>query len=154
MVISEANLPSGSHNRLYSHLCQTWQVNWSCSQVLLLGLPGKGVCSGVLRGAGKQKLGAIGNLIGYYSIGFPLGISLMFAKHLGITGLWIGLFICVILQSLFLLIVIFRIEWNKASEEVTVLVQKHHLGVGTSLASDRESLLLHFPNTTFLSCAV
>uniref|UniRef100_V9KGG9 Multidrug and toxin extrusion protein n=1 Tax=Callorhinchus milii TaxID=7868 RepID=V9KGG9_CALMI len=79
-----------------------------------------GVCSGVLRGAGKQKLGAIGNLIGYYSIGFPLGISLMFAKHLGITGLWIGLFICVILQSLFLLIVIFRIEWNKASEEALV----------------------------------
>ncbi|GCC20638.1 hypothetical protein chiPu_0019202 [Chiloscyllium punctatum] len=44
----------------------------------------EGVCGGVLRGAGKQKLGAIGNLIGYYLIGFPVGVSLMFAEKLGV----------------------------------------------------------------------
>ncbi|XP_060703743.1 multidrug and toxin extrusion protein 1-like [Hemiscyllium ocellatum] len=42
-----------------------------------------GVSGGVLRGAGKQKLGAIGNLIGYYLIGLPIGIALMFAGKLG-----------------------------------------------------------------------
>uniref|UniRef100_A0A7M4F1N6 Multidrug and toxin extrusion protein n=1 Tax=Crocodylus porosus TaxID=8502 RepID=A0A7M4F1N6_CROPO len=43
-------------------------------------------CGGVLRGTGKQKFGAIANAIGYYAIGFPLGISLMFAAKLGVLG--------------------------------------------------------------------
>lgn len=40
----------------------------------------------MLRGTGKQKFGAIANAIGYYAIGFPLGISLMFAAKLGVLG--------------------------------------------------------------------
>lgn len=41
---------------------------------------------GVMRGAGKQKVGAICNIVGYYGIGFPIGVSLMFAAKLGIKG--------------------------------------------------------------------
>uniref|UniRef100_A0A671TR66 Solute carrier family 47 member 3 n=1 Tax=Sparus aurata TaxID=8175 RepID=A0A671TR66_SPAAU len=41
---------------------------------------------GVIRGAGKQKVGAICNIVGYYGIGFPIGVSLMFAAKLGIKG--------------------------------------------------------------------
>ncbi|XP_043574841.1 multidrug and toxin extrusion protein 1-like [Chiloscyllium plagiosum] len=78
------------------------------------------VSGGVLRGAGKQKLGAIGNLVGFYSIGFPLGVTLMFAAHLGVLGLWSGLFICVVVQTVFFLIVISRMNWNKASDEAIV----------------------------------
>ncbi|XP_072446054.1 multidrug and toxin extrusion protein 1-like [Chiloscyllium punctatum] len=78
------------------------------------------VSGGVLRGAGKQKLGAIGNLVGFYSIGFPLGVTLMFAAHLGVLGLWSGLFICVVVQAVFFLIVISRMNWNKASDEAIV----------------------------------
>uniref|UniRef100_A0A671TSJ0 Multidrug and toxin extrusion protein n=1 Tax=Sparus aurata TaxID=8175 RepID=A0A671TSJ0_SPAAU len=54
-------------------------------------------------GAGKQKVGAICNIVGYYGIGFPIGVSLMFAAKLGIKGLWTGLFTCVFLQCTFLL---------------------------------------------------
>ncbi|CAK7318767.1 Multidrug and toxin extrusion protein 2 [Vulpes lagopus] len=43
-----------------------------------------GTCGGVLRGTGKQKIGAILNAIGYYVFGFPIGVSLMFAAKLGI----------------------------------------------------------------------
>uniref|UniRef100_A0A452H6G4 S47A2 protein n=1 Tax=Gopherus agassizii TaxID=38772 RepID=A0A452H6G4_9SAUR len=43
-------------------------------------------CGGVLGGTGKQKIGAIANAIGYYVIGFPIGISLMFAAKLGVLG--------------------------------------------------------------------
>ncbi|XP_048413249.2 multidrug and toxin extrusion protein 1-like isoform X2 [Stegostoma tigrinum] len=78
------------------------------------------VSGGVLRGVGKQKLGAIGNLVGFYSIGFPLGVTLMFAAHLGILGLWSGLFICVVVQTVFFLIVISRMNWNKASDQAMV----------------------------------
>ncbi|MBN3300394.1 S47A1 protein, partial [Amia calva] len=44
------------------------------------------VTAGVVRGTGKQKIGAIGFLVGYYFIGLPTGISLMFAAHMGIIG--------------------------------------------------------------------
>lgn len=40
----------------------------------------------IVRGLGKQKLGAIGNVFGYYAVGFPIGVSLMFAAKMGIFG--------------------------------------------------------------------
>nr|XP_020136820.1 multidrug and toxin extrusion protein 2-like [Microcebus murinus] len=51
-----------------------------------------GTCGGILRGTGKQKIGAIMNAVGYYVFGFPIGVSLMFAANLGIIGM------CLILQ--------------------------------------------------------
>uniref|UniRef100_A0A674CM25 Solute carrier family 47 member 3 n=1 Tax=Salmo trutta TaxID=8032 RepID=A0A674CM25_SALTR len=36
--------------------------------------------SGLVRGAG-QKVGAICNILGYYGVGFSIGVSLMFAGH-------------------------------------------------------------------------
>ncbi|KAK2111014.1 hypothetical protein P7K49_010760 [Saguinus oedipus] len=41
---------------------------------------------GVLRGSGNQKVGAIVNAIGYYVVGLPVGIALMFATKLGVMG--------------------------------------------------------------------
>ncbi|XP_059511331.1 multidrug and toxin extrusion protein 1-like isoform X2 [Stegostoma tigrinum] len=75
---------------------------------------------GVLRGAGMQKLGAIGNLIGYYVVGLPIGIALMFAAKLYILGLWIGMFVCAVVQTIFFLTVIYRINWKEASDEAQV----------------------------------
>ncbi|XP_048468298.1 LOW QUALITY PROTEIN: multidrug and toxin extrusion protein 2-like [Rhincodon typus] len=59
------------------------------------------VSGGVLRGAGKQNLEVIGNLIGYYVIGFPIGISLMFPAKLGAF-------------------VICRMNWKEATDEALV----------------------------------
>ncbi|XP_066552139.1 multidrug and toxin extrusion protein 1-like [Amia ocellicauda] len=75
------------------------------------------VTAGVVRGAGKQKIGAMGVLVGYYFIGLPIGISLMFAAHMGIIGLWTGLLICVVLQFCFLIVFIIKMNWNKATDE-------------------------------------
>ncbi|XP_029469236.1 multidrug and toxin extrusion protein 2-like isoform X2 [Rhinatrema bivittatum] len=44
------------------------------------------VAGGVLRGTGKQKIGAIINAFGFYIVGFPIGISLMFVAKHGIIG--------------------------------------------------------------------
>lgn len=46
----------------------------------------QGVTGGVLRGAGKQMVGALINLVGHYFIGLPIGVSLMFAAKMGIIG--------------------------------------------------------------------
>ncbi|KAM9852887.1 multidrug and toxin extrusion protein 1 [Aulostomus maculatus] len=72
---------------------------------------------GIIRGAGKQKVGAVCNILGYYGIGFPIGVSLMFAAKLGIKGLWVGLVTCVALQCSFLNVYLVRMNWNKATAE-------------------------------------
>ncbi|XP_059191741.1 multidrug and toxin extrusion protein 1-like [Centropristis striata] len=76
-----------------------------------------GVTGGVLRGAGKQFVGAMCNLVGHYFIGFPIGVSLMFAADMGIVGLWTGLTLCVVMQAMFFVIYLWRLDWDKAAQE-------------------------------------
>ncbi|KAM6049080.1 multidrug and toxin extrusion protein 2-like [Chlamydotis macqueenii] len=77
-------------------------------------------CGGVLRGTGKQKMGAIANAIGYYAIGLPIGISLMFAAKMGVLGLWVGMILCISLQALSFSAFVMRMDWKKAAEEAQV----------------------------------
>lgn len=74
----------------------------------------------IVKALGKQKIGAVCNLVGYYAVGFPIGISLMFAAKWGIFGLWTGLFISVFLQSVFLIALLLKLNWKKASEEAQI----------------------------------
>ncbi|XP_076836437.1 multidrug and toxin extrusion protein 1-like [Brachyhypopomus gauderio] len=78
------------------------------------------ITGGIVRGAGKQLLGALCNIIGYYFVGFPLGVSLMFALNMGIIGLWTGFFVCVFTQSVFFIIIICKLNWNKATQQALV----------------------------------
>ncbi|XP_004684620.1 PREDICTED: multidrug and toxin extrusion protein 1 [Condylura cristata] len=75
---------------------------------------------GILRGSGNQKVGAIVNALGYYIIGLPIGISLMFAAKLGVIGLWAGIIICTISQAVCFLGFIARLNWKKACQEAQV----------------------------------
>ncbi|XP_068606817.1 multidrug and toxin extrusion protein 1-like isoform X1 [Brachionichthys hirsutus] len=78
------------------------------------------VTGGVVRGVGRQLIGALCNLIGYYFISTPIGVSLMFAAHMGILGLWIGLTIGVFLQAIFFITFLSRLDWEKAGAEALV----------------------------------
>ncbi|XP_030009143.1 multidrug and toxin extrusion protein 1 isoform X2 [Sphaeramia orbicularis] len=75
------------------------------------------VCSGILVGAGMQKIAAFSNLVSYYCIGLPVGIALMFAAQLRTLGLWLGLLICVILEMGFFLVLIFKLDWKKVTRK-------------------------------------
>ncbi|KAL6052327.1 hypothetical protein STEG23_014440 [Scotinomys teguina] len=77
-------------------------------------------CGGVLRGTGNQKVGAIVNAIGYYVIGLPIGIALMFAAKLGVIGLWSGIIICSACQALCFLVFIARLNWKLACQQAQV----------------------------------
>uniref|UniRef100_A0AAQ6APX6 Multidrug and toxin extrusion protein n=1 Tax=Amphiprion ocellaris TaxID=80972 RepID=A0AAQ6APX6_AMPOC len=90
----------------------------ACVVGLSIGVTRNGVASGVLRGAGKQLVGALFNLVGFYFIGFPIGVSLMFAANMGIVGLWRGLCICVSLQAIVFVAFLSNLDWKKAAEEV------------------------------------
>ncbi|XP_060929689.1 multidrug and toxin extrusion protein 1-like isoform X2 [Limanda limanda] len=94
---------------------------------------------GVIRGTGKQRVGAICNFIGFYGIGFPIGVPLMFAAKLGIKGLWTGLFICVALQSTFLIFYLIRMNWTKVTVEAQVRAGVIESITEISLQSDDQS---------------
>ncbi|XP_068601445.1 multidrug and toxin extrusion protein 1 [Brachionichthys hirsutus] len=72
---------------------------------------------GIIRGAGKQRDGAIFYFFGFYGVVFPIGIPLMFIVKLGIKGLWIGFFIGVSLQNLLLVVYLIRLDWKKVTVE-------------------------------------
>lgn len=45
---------------------------------------------GTLRGVGLQHVGATVNIVAYYFIALPLGITLAFRTSMGLGGLWLG----------------------------------------------------------------
>ncbi|XP_064856429.1 multidrug and toxin extrusion protein 1-like [Oncorhynchus nerka] len=96
------------------------------------------VCMGIILGTGKQKIAAMANLITYYCVGLPLGISLMFAAGLRVVGFWLGLLICVILQSSFFITVIFRLDWRKMTEKAVKRAGKagHMVSMRSIVAPD------------------
>ena len=72
---------------------------------------------GVLRGVGKQSIGAATYLFAYYVVGMGLGIPLALKTSLGIMGQWIGItsasvFCCLILGTSYLCA-----NWPKLVEE-------------------------------------
>ncbi|XP_077338383.1 multidrug and toxin extrusion protein 2-like [Lithobates pipiens] len=77
-------------------------------------------CSGILRGTGRQKIGAFTNVFGYYLIGIPVGISLMFLTKLGVMGLWIGMLCPMLLQTCIHIPYIFCMNWDKVGEEAKI----------------------------------
>ncbi|XP_012327524.2 multidrug and toxin extrusion protein 1 isoform X1 [Aotus nancymaae] len=75
---------------------------------------------GVLRGSGNQKVGAVVNAVGYYVVGLPVGIALMFATKLGVMGLWSGIIICTVFQAVCFLGFIIQLNWEKACQQAQV----------------------------------
>uniref|UniRef100_A0A669CQU5 Multidrug and toxin extrusion protein n=1 Tax=Oreochromis niloticus TaxID=8128 RepID=A0A669CQU5_ORENI len=96
------------------------------------------VCTGIFLGTGKQKIPAVANLIGYYCTGLSLSITLMFVVKLGVLGFWLGLLICVVLQSTFYIIVIFKLNWKRMTDEAVKRAQKktYMTALGTDVVSD------------------
>jgi MATE family multidrug resistance protein len=68
------------------------------------------VCTGALRGLGETRVPMWANLVGYWVLGLPLGLSLCFLLRWGIYGLWIGLTLALIVIASILLR-----RWNRDS---------------------------------------
>ncbi|XP_062072194.1 multidrug and toxin extrusion protein 1 isoform X2 [Lepus europaeus] len=96
-----------------------------------------GTSSGILRGSGNQKFGAIVNAIGYYVVGLPIGIALMFAAKLGVIGLWLGIIVCAVSQAVCFLGFIARLNWTKACQQARV-----HANLTVNTTSNGNSAVL------------
>ncbi|KAL6123204.1 hypothetical protein ACLB2K_075726 [Fragaria x ananassa] len=82
------------------------------------------VISGVAIGGGWQATVAYINLGCYYVFGIPLGYLLSHVTDFGVMGLWGGMICGTALQTILLLIVLYKTNWNKEVEQATTRVQK------------------------------
>ncbi|XP_056263668.1 multidrug and toxin extrusion protein 1-like isoform X2 [Pseudoliparis swirei] len=93
------------------------------------------VCSGILIGAGMQKIAALSNLVCCYCIGLPVGIALMFPAKLRILGLWLGILTCVFFEMSFFLFLIFKLNWKKLSYKAQLRAGKKMVVIPTRRGS-------------------
>jgi MATE family multidrug resistance protein len=68
------------------------------------------VCGGILKGLGKQSIGAITNVIAFYGIGLPMAWLLCFREGLSVNGLLLGIAFGAGTQCFALLVMIFYYE--------------------------------------------
>ncbi|KAL4347494.1 hypothetical protein GQ457_17G025930 [Hibiscus cannabinus] len=83
------------------------------------------VLTGVARGCGWQKIGAMINLGAYHLIGIPSSIILAFVYHLGGKGLWTGLIVALIVQASCLAIVTLRTKWEEEAKNAIIRATNH-----------------------------
>ncbi|KAJ9172234.1 hypothetical protein P3X46_015499 [Hevea brasiliensis] len=75
------------------------------------------ILSGVAIGSGWQAVVAYVNLVTYYIIGLPIGCVLGFKTSLGVAGIWWGIIIGVVFQTITLIILTSRTNWNAEVEK-------------------------------------
>ncbi|KAH0698014.1 hypothetical protein KY290_013555 [Solanum tuberosum] len=75
------------------------------------------VLSGVAVGCGWQAFVAYANVGCYYVVGIPLGIVLGFYFNLEAKGIWLGMLGGTAMQTIILLWVTFRTDWEKEVEQ-------------------------------------
>ncbi|XP_077993657.1 multidrug and toxin extrusion protein 1-like [Glandiceps talaboti] len=77
-------------------------------------------CSGIMRGCGLQRLGAFLDAVGYYFLGLPIGIVLIFVAHMGVHGLWWGYTAAGVLHGIIFLIALCRTDWSKLETKAAI----------------------------------
>lgn len=71
------------------------------------------VLTGVAIGAGWQGAVAVVNVCTYYVIGIPVGLLLGYVAHLEIKGIWIGMLLGVLVQTIVLGVITWRTNWEE-----------------------------------------
>ncbi|XP_077241964.1 protein DETOXIFICATION 35-like isoform X1 [Tasmannia lanceolata] len=81
------------------------------------------VISGVAIGGGWQSLVAYINLGCYYIFGLPFGFLMGYKLNLGVEGIWAGMLCGTALQTLILLVIIWRTNWTKEADQASERVR-------------------------------
>ncbi|KAL2931482.1 Protein DETOXIFICATION 37 [Bienertia sinuspersici] len=81
-------------------------------------------CLWVAVGCGWQSFVAYVNVACYYVVGIPVGVLLGFYFKLGVKGIWSGMLGGLIMQTLILLWVTIRTDWEKEVEQAAKRLDK------------------------------
>jgi MATE family multidrug resistance protein len=86
---------------------------------------------GILRGCGRQNLGAYLNLSAYYIFGLPIGAFFTFYLSWGLSGIWAGLSIGILICSFSqLYIILWTTNWPEMASKALALVRTHSSSSG------------------------
>lgn len=93
------------------------------------------VVSGVLRGSGRQLLGAGINALGYFAVGVPLAAFLAFKGGLAVPlhGFWWGVSAGAGVQAFVLLFLLSRWDWSAQAARVQARMRAAGTGGGGAL---------------------
>eukprot|EP00879_Flechtneria_rotunda_P031346 GHRR01034232.1.p1 GENE.GHRR01034232.1~~GHRR01034232.1.p1 ORF type:complete len:537 (+),score=144.16 GHRR01034232.1:73-1683(+) len=144
MVVSSVLLlmSRNSLGKLFSSEADVVQLTAQAVPPLAVSLIGEGantVLAGVMRGCGRQKIGAAINLVTYWVFGLPIACLLAFPGKLGALGLWTGLACTASVQALLMTITVFRFNWVDEAARAKALV-----AAGELVIEDEDPLeLLH-----------
>ncbi|KAJ4830586.1 hypothetical protein Tsubulata_004754 [Turnera subulata] len=69
--------------------------------------------TGIAVGSGRQAMVALVNIGSYYVLGVPTGLLLGYVANLKVQGIWIGMIIGVVIQTLVLGYITFRTDWDE-----------------------------------------
>ncbi|KAF7720899.1 hypothetical protein EC973_005787 [Apophysomyces ossiformis] len=82
-----------------------------------------GVCGGVIRGLGRQKVAAYINLFAYYLLAIPFGLALTFKAGWELTGLWVGLTVALFLGAGGEVLFLMMIDWYSETRRTLARVR-------------------------------
>ncbi|KAM7505172.1 hypothetical protein LguiB_004076 [Lonicera macranthoides] len=71
------------------------------------------VLSGVAVGAGWQSIVAYVNIGCYYLVGIPIGVVLGYVIKLQVQGVWIGMLFGTFVQTIVLMVITYKTDWEK-----------------------------------------
>ncbi|XP_028796152.1 protein DETOXIFICATION 41 [Neltuma alba] len=100
-----------------SNLCSLLAIS-----VFLNGI--QPILSGVAIGSGWQAVVAYVNLASYYAIGLTIGCVLGFETSLGVAGIWWGMIIGVVIQTITLIIITARTNWDAEVQKAVARVKR------------------------------
>ncbi len=89
-----------------------------------------GSCGGVLRGMGRQWVGAVVNLVSYYAGALPGGIYLAFHGW-GLAGLWIGQCVALYLVGALEWVIVGLSDWDREVEKAMQRLEAGGIGGGS-----------------------
>ncbi|KAK6925314.1 Multi antimicrobial extrusion protein [Dillenia turbinata] len=106
----------------HAYTSETQVINYLAVMMPLLAITTfldglQGVLTGVARGCGWQKIGAIINLGSYYLVGIPFTVVFAFVLHIGGKGLLLGIICALLVQALSLLIITIRTNWDQEAKK-------------------------------------
>jgi Na+-driven multidrug efflux pump len=96
---------------------------------------GQAVLSGIIRGIGRQALGAAANLVAYCGVGLASSYSIAIAAGMGLPGIWLGSAAGASLACLFLSVALYCSDWKALSD---LAIER---ALGTERKPDEAALL-------------
>ncbi|XP_014502934.1 protein DETOXIFICATION 41-like [Vigna radiata var. radiata] len=82
------------------------------------------ILSGVAIGSGWQAVVAYVNLGSYYFVGLTVGCVLGFKTSLGVDGIWWGMILGVLIQTVTLIVLTARTNWQAEVEKAVVRIKR------------------------------